>query len=145
MALLVLLAGCSGLVDDAPTADTPDTSDGDEVRYGIAVGSQYGSNHTFGVRARAPSGSVVLNHSRQLEGGERWHVANLSAANYRDEEYELLVFVDGERSYRGTFSFREPEGVTRKTGATLVVLGGGTGSTHACAGNVTCYRQQVGS
>ncbi|WP_276261042.1 hypothetical protein [Haloglomus litoreum] len=153
LVLSLLLAGCGGFVGDAPTdspapaaEDAPTDSPApaaEDVRYGIAVENEYASNRTFTVQARTPSGSVLLNRSRQLVAGERWHVANVSAADYGEAEYELAVLVDGDPSYEGSFSFRESERVTRRTGATLVVLGESTGETHTCAGNVTCYRQHV--
>lgn len=142
LVLSLLLAGCGGFVADTPT-DAPASAADDDVRYGIAVENEYATNRTFTVQARAPSGSVLLNRSRRLVAGERWHVANLSAADYGEATYELAVLVDGNRSYRGSFSFRESDRVNRETGATLVTLGGGRSATHTCAGNVTCYRQHV--
>jgi hypothetical protein len=142
LVLSLLLAGCGGFVGGTPT-DAPASPTGNDVRYGIAVENEYAANRTFTVQTRTSSGSVLLNRSRQLAAGERWHVANVSAADYGDPKYELAVLVDGDPSYEGSFTFRESERVTRRTGATLVILGGSTGATHTCAGNVTCYRQHV--
>jgi hypothetical protein len=141
LAVLVVLAGCSGFIGGTPTA-SPDGVDDEPVRYGIAVQSDYPDEQTFGVRVRDGE-TTLLNRSKRLAGGERWHVVNLSADDYGDREYELQLLVDGEVRGTSTFSFRESENVERRTGATLLIQGPSSGETHVCGGNVTCYRAAV--
>jgi len=141
LAVLLLLAGCSGFIGGAPTANP--TADDGPVRYGVAVQSDYADERTFGVRVRDDE-TTLLNRSKRLGGGgEQWHVANLSAENYGEQEYELQLLVDGEVRGTSAFSFRESENVERRSGATLLVQGPSSGASHNCAGNVTCYRTVV--
>jgi hypothetical protein len=139
LAVLLLLAGCSGFVGGSPAA-TP--SSDDPVRYGVAVQSDYAGERTFGIRVRSGE-TDLLNRSKRLAAGERWHVANLSADEYSDREYDLQLLVDGEVRATSTFSFEESENVDRRSGATLLVQGPSSGETHVCGGNVTCYRSVV--
>jgi hypothetical protein len=136
VAVVILLAGCGSFAG----GPAPDTTDDDPVRYGIAVENDHASSQRFTVLAHDDAGLTVLNRTKRLDPGERWHVANLSATDHRAERYGLTVAVGGEPAYEGSFSFRESPGADRVSGATLVVLGGSTGSSHHCAGNVTCYR-----
>lgn len=140
LAVLLLLAGCSGFIGGTPAA-TP-AADDDPVRYGVAVQSDYADERTFGVRVRSDE-TTLLNRSKRLAGGERWHVANLSFEDYGEREYELQLLVDGEVRGRSGFSFRESETVERRSAATLLVQGPSSGETHVCGGNVTCYRAAV--
>lgn len=140
LAALLLLAGCSGFIGGTPTATSEGTDE--PVRYGVAVQSDYPDEQTFGVRVRDGE-TTLLNRSKRLAGGERWHVANLSAESYGDREYELQLLVAGEVRGTSSFSFRESENVERRSGATLLVQGPSSGATHNCAGNVTCYRTAV--
>lgn len=139
LAALVLLAGCSG-----PAANIPDddpTADG-EVRYGLAVESDYPGNRTFTLRV-LDDDQVVLNRSKRLAPGERWHVANMSNADYAAERYTVQVSVEGGGKLESSVSFRESDGVNRVSGASLVVLGAAASAHHTCAGNVTCYEAVV--
>jgi hypothetical protein len=138
LAVLLLLAGCSGFIGGAPTATPTD----EPVRYGIAVQSDYTDERAFGIRVRDDE-TTLLNRSKRLAGGERWHGVNLSAEDYSDREYDLELLVDGEVRATSTFSFRESENVERRSGATLLVQGPSSGASHNCAGNVTCYRAVV--
>lgn len=141
LAVLLLLAGCSGFTGGTPTA-TPDGTDDEPVRYGVAVQSDYTDERTFGIRVRDGE-TTLLNRSKRLAGGERWHVANLSGDEYGEQEYELQLLVDGEVRGISTFSFRTSENVERRSGATLLAQGPSSGATYNCGGNVTCYRAVV--
>ena len=141
LAVLLLLAGCSGLIGGTPTATQ--TADDDPIRHGVAVQSDYADERTFGVRVRSDE-TTLLNRSKRLAGGERWHVVNLSSENYSEREHELQLLVDGEVSGSSTFSFRESESVEPRSGAALLVKGPSSGAVHVCGGNVTCYRATVG-
>lgn len=141
LAVVLVLAGCSGFIGGTPTG-TPDGADDEPVRYGIAVQSDYTDERTFGIRVRDDE-TTLLNRSKRLAGGERWHVVNLSAEDYSERAYDLELLVDGEVRATSTFSFRESENVERRSGATLLVQGPSSGASHNCAGNVTCYRAVV--
>ncbi|MFB6206101.1 MAG: hypothetical protein ABEJ05_06205 [Haloglomus sp.] len=141
LVVLLVLAGCSGFIGGTP-ATTPDGADDEPVRYGIAVQSEYNAERTFELRVRDGE-TALLNRSKRIEPGQRWHVVNLNADDYGDQEYELQLLVDGEVRVTSNFSFRESENVERRSGATLLVQGPSSGETHVCAGNVTCYQAVV--
>jgi hypothetical protein len=141
LAVLLILAGCSGFTDGT-TTPTPDGTDDKPVRYGVAVQSDYPDERTFSIRVRADE-TTLLNRSKRLAAGQRWHVVNLSSENYGEREYELQLLVDGEVRSRSTFSFQESGNVERQSGATLLVRGPSSGEAHTCGGNVTCYRAVV--
>jgi hypothetical protein len=138
LAILLILAGCSGFAGETPT-QTPDGAADEPVRYGVAVQSDYADERTFSIRVRADE-TTLLNRSKRLAAGQRWHVVNLSSENYGDREYELELPVDGEVRSRSTFTFEESENVERKSGATLLEQGPSSGESYNCGGNVTCYR-----
>jgi hypothetical protein len=136
--VLVLLAGCGGLLPGAP--ESGGTGDG-EVRYGLAVENGAPGERTFTLRV-LDGDREVLNRSKRLAAGERWHVTNLSSERF-DGEYAVVVRVDGDRTFETSGSFREEPGVNRVSGGSLIVLGGSAGTHHICAGNVTCYEAAV--
>lgn len=141
LALLVLLAGCGGLLPGAPDSGGDTGSDG-EISYGLAVENGAAENRTFTLRVLDDE-RVVLNRSRRLAAGERWHVVNMSDGDYPAERYTVRVLVDGDQSFETTASFRESRTVERISGASLVVLGGSSSAHYTCGGNVTCYEAQV--
>lgn len=141
LAVILILAGCSGFTDGTKTL-TPDGTEDKPVRYGVAVQSDYADERMFSIRVRADE-TTLLNRSKRLAAGQRWHVVNLSSENYGEREYELQLLVNGEVRSRSTFSFQESGNVERRSGATLLVQGPSSGGAHTCGGNVTCYRAVV--
>ncbi|WP_276260433.1 hypothetical protein [Haloglomus litoreum] len=135
---LVVCAGCSGLLGGAdPGTET--------VRYGVAVESDYPVSERFGVRVKESGfdGEVVFNRSRELDAGERWHVANLSRARYRNGSYALQFTVEGEvvESKGLVYQSGNPD-VGAVTKATLHEAGPSSSGTTTCEGSVTCYRER---
>jgi hypothetical protein len=138
LAVLVACAGCGAL----PGGADPGT---ETAQYGVAVESDYPSPERFGVRVKESGidGEVVFDRSRELDAGERWHVANLSHARYGNGSYALQFTADGEvvDSMGLVYQSGHPDrGVV--TRATLHVEGPASSGTTTCEGSITCYRDR---